>query len=133
MLTLHPLPRVAFGQGPGQGQGGAPTRSLYHTRTLGQPGHVVLASAPGRRPPRGPALATCACRSQEPQTELESAMPVCMEGPAPGKHRDSGTGPRDGALGTESAYQPRFSRETLGTWVCVSERDVKNQLSGCGG
>ena len=64
------------------------------TGALSQPGHILSASAAGRLPPRGPALATCSCRLWELCTELELAMPVFVEDPAPGEHRDSGTGPR---------------------------------------
>ena len=89
---IHPLPRGASGQAPH-----APCRPLYCplvTGTLSQPGHILLASATGHLPPRGPALATCTCRLQELCTELELAVPVFVEDPAPGEHGDSSTGPR---------------------------------------
>lgn len=100
LFTIHPLPRGASGQGPGWGAVQAPSAPCHPfsrhlvTGTLSQPGHILLASATGRLPPRGPALATCTCRLQEPRTELELAVPVCAEDPAPGEHGDSGTGPR---------------------------------------
>ena len=115
------------GAGPGGSAGPPPPCHPFYRhlvpRTLSQPGHVLLASATSRWPPRGPAWATCTCRLQELRTELESATPVCVDNPAPGEHRDSGTGTKIESLGTEPVYQARFSRETLGTWVCVSERE----------
>lgn len=49
-------------------------------------------------------------------------MPVCMEGPAPGKHRDSGIGFQRRSLWHGISVSAKVLQRNLGTWVCVSER-----------